>query len=216
MFGTDALNPRGNILHDRTDRHGDAAVPAGLASGLAAGTRVATTIGWRNVEGVISGDKVLTFDAGLQTVGKVTRGVLWSDPGACPAHLWPLMVPAGALGNQGPMTLLPEQSVMVESDTAEELFGDPFALMPASVLDGVRGIERVRPSTQISVTTLHFAEDQVVFGNIGALFFCPAAGDGDVISDFGAGAEDTPYRPLSAARAETLLALMAMDGHRAV
>ena len=147
---------------------------AGMADGLVAGTKVATTIGWRAVEAVSVGDKVLTFDAGMQEVTGLARGLLWAAAEPCPRHLWPLAVPVGALGNAQAMTLLPEQSVMVESDVGEEIYGDPFTLIPAAALDGLRGIVRVAPDAPVAVTVLRFARDQVVFGSAGALLFCPS------------------------------------------
>lgn len=149
-------------------------VPGGLASGLVSGTRVATRLGWRPVENITVGDQVLTFDDGMQEVTRISRGYLWMAHSPVPQTLWPLRVPAGALGNQHEMLLLPEQSVVVESDTAEKLFGDPFTLIPAAALEGYEGITRVAPTGPIEVITLHFDKDQVVFGNIGALFHCPA------------------------------------------
>ena len=118
----------------------------------------------------------LAFDGGMQTVVRVERSVLWNSPKNCPEHLWPLQVPAGALGNQREMYLLPEQNVMVESDAAEECFGDPFALIPAAALTGFREISRVKLHEEIVVYTLHFEHEQIVFACSGALFHCPPYG----------------------------------------
>ncbi|MGC9420245.1 MAG: Hint domain-containing protein, partial [Rhodovulum sp.] len=46
---------------------------AGIASGFAAGTEIATTLGWRTVETLQPGDRVLTFDHGSQPVRAVQR-----------------------------------------------------------------------------------------------------------------------------------------------
>ena len=150
---------------------------SGVMTGLAVTTKVASTMGWRKVEALTEGDKVLTFDAGMQPITKITRQQLWHGEATCPQRFWPLEVAAGALGNRDAMTLLPNQSVMIESDAAEEVYGDPFTLIPAAALEGVNGIKRVEPNTGFEVITLHFENDQVVFGNSGALFFCPAARD---------------------------------------
>lgn len=144
-------------------------------TGIVAGTRVATSIGWRAVEAVCEGDQVLTFDGGLQTVIGVTRHFL-STQSASPTS-WPLHVPAGVLGNRQPMHILPAQAILIESDTAEECLGDPFALIPAAAMDGFRGIDRSRPADWIEVVELHFAQDEIVFANIGALFLCRARRD---------------------------------------
>ena len=144
----------------------------GLASGLVHGTRVATAMGWRDVDALAVGDLVLTFDRGMQPIRAITRGALWQSDDACPESLWPLKVPVGAIGNNEPMILLPEQPIMVESDAAEELFGDPFSLINAADLDGFRGIERAIPMVELDVVQLHFDNDEVVFAASGALLFC--------------------------------------------
>ncbi len=149
--------------------------PVGLAAGLVAGTMVATAMGWRPVEALAKGDLILTFDRGLQPLRGVTRGLHWDADTLCPEALWPLRVPAGALGNQQDMTLLPEQAVMIESDTADMLYGDPFTLIDAADLDGYRGIERMPPVVEIEVIQLQFDNDEVVFANSGALVHCPNA-----------------------------------------
>ncbi len=176
MFGWTKENAQTTArMVDATGAYDGAAV--GAMTGLVAGTKVATAIGWRPVEAVAEGDQVLTFDGGMQTVVRIQRKPLWNGTGPCPARFWPLEVPAEALGNRETMYLLPEQGVVVESDAAEEFLGDPFALMPAAALDGVRGIARVALMDQVEVITLFFEEDQVVFANSGALFFCPSAHD---------------------------------------
>ncbi|WP_135506254.1 Hint domain-containing protein [Roseovarius aestuariivivens] len=161
-------------------RHGFAGLSRAATSveaGLIAGTSVATAMGWRPVEAIAEGDKVLTFDSGLQTVHKVSRIRLWSAEDDCPRQFWPLEVPAGALGNRDVMHVLPGQNVMIESDAAEDLYGDPFSLIPAEAIEGTNGVERVPPQGDIEVIVLHFADDQIVFANNGALFFCPACHD---------------------------------------
>lgn len=155
-------------------------------TGMVAGTKVATGAGWTSVETIKQGQQVLTFDGGLQTVIAVTRHVLMTDKSDTSS--WPLFVPAGALGNRADMTILPHQSVMIESDTAEKLTGDPFALIPGAALDGFRGINQDRPSDWVEVIQLHFAQDEIVFANIGALFLCHA--QADLLSDMGSSSYD--------------------------
>ncbi len=176
----------------------------GIADGLAAGTLVATAMGWRPAEAIARGDLVLTFDRGMQPVREVTRGRLWRFEERCPRSLWPLCVPAGALGNQHPMMLLPEQSVMLESDAADMIYGDPFTLVSAADLDGFRGIERVAPDMPaLEVVQLHFDGDEVVYANAGALVHCPGAPK--IALDSMAGADCSGYTVLPSSEAEMLL-----------
>lgn len=160
---------------------------SGLADagrGIVAGTRVATALGWRPVEALAPGDLVLTFDHGMQPLRQVRRRVV--APRSSVAADWPLEVPAGELGNADPLLLLPDQPLVIESDMAETLFGDPFVLITAADLDGCGGIARVCPSGLIQAVSLEFEADEVAFANSGAMFLCPAGGD---LLDAGAGEE---------------------------
>ncbi|ARE39062.1 hypothetical protein RGUI_0921 [Rhodovulum sp. P5] len=147
---------------------------ASLASGFAAGTEIATPDGPRPVETLTVGDPVLTFDNGPQPVRAIQRGVLWRGEVPCPLPLWPLEVPAGALGNATPLTLLPEQSILIESDVAEMLYGSPFVLMPARLMVGLMGIARRAPTDVVEVVMPLFDEPQIAFANGSALVFCRA------------------------------------------
>ncbi len=149
----------------------------GRLSGVESGTLVATSMGWRPVEAITAGDMVLTFDAGMQMVTNVTRERLWTKDEPCPKAFWPLEIPAGALGNREALRLLANQSIMVESDAAEDMFGDPFSLLPANAFEGICGIERVPPQSDFEVVVLQFASEQIVFAKDGTLLFCPSSRD---------------------------------------
>ena len=187
---------------------GRAAALTGIASGLVTGTRMATSIGWRAVEAIAPGDMALTFDGGMQQVRRVTRSILWSSPKNCPEHLWPMEVPAGALGNQRVMRILPEQNVLVESDAAEECFGDPFALIPAAALTGFHGIARVKPHEEVVVYTIHFNSEQIVFACSGALFHCPSDNQGSLLHTQ---ESDSHYEALPMNEAALLVECMEME-----
>lgn len=143
--------------------------------GLLAGTRIATAMGWRAVNAIAVGDLVLTFDNGLQAVTAVRRSTLWVDAIRVPEHMWSVHIPAGALGNYDDMTVLPEQGLLIESDAAMDKYGDPFAVVPAASLAGVRGITRQAPRQAIEIVTLSFDNDQVVYAEGNVMTFCPAA-----------------------------------------
>jgi len=143
--------------------------------GLMAGTHVASNLGWRPVEALAAGDKVLTFDNGLQMVLDVRRTVLFADASSVPEHMCPVTVPAGALGNRKAMHVLPEQGVLVESDAANDAHGDPFAIVTAASLVGFRGIAREFQAREIEIVTLYFAQPQVIYAEGGMLIYCPQA-----------------------------------------
>ena len=145
--------------------------------GMLAGTRVATAMGWRRVEAICEGDQVLTFDGGLQTVVAVRRQVIFSGETAADIQDWPMLVPAGALGNREEKRIPARQAVLIESDAAEAALGDPFVLMQAKDLDGICGIHRVTPEAPAFVVTLEFDNDEVVFAASGAMCICPSRSD---------------------------------------
>jgi len=184
-------------------------------TGFAVGTRLATMNGWRAVETIAVGDTVLTFDHGPQIVRAVTHGSSHEGQTVRPELRQPVMVPAGALGNAAPMLLLPEQSVMIESDVAEEMTGDPFVLLAAKSLIGLRGITRLDQAPELETVTLHFKADELIYADGGALVLAPAAVAGTATVDFMA--EDwlpAPYTVVSGHDARVLVELLADEDAR--
>ncbi|WP_432450645.1 Hint domain-containing protein [Aliiroseovarius marinus] len=153
------------------------ALPADLAdlmdpkrtgqAGMVSGTRVETAAGWRNVEHVMKGDAVFTLDGGL----RVVRGVMRS---AC-AETRGLHVPGGALGNCDDMWLMPGQEVLIEAQWAQEAFGTPLAMLPATALAGYRGISWGAMPSGAEAVSLVFDEEEVVYANSGVLLGCAGA-----------------------------------------
>ena len=141
--------------------------------GLMAGTKVASNLGWRAIEALTVGDSVLTFDNGMQEITEVRRQTFWMDAPDTPAASWPVYVPVGALDNREEMILMADQGVVVESDGAADAFGDPFAIVPAHSLAGVRGIMRAAPAQQVELIAIYFADAQVIYAEGGALIHCP-------------------------------------------
>jgi hypothetical protein len=181
-----------------------------VTNGLVTGTRVGTSIGWRQVEAIAVGDMVLTFDNGLQAVTEVTRSTAWIDAPWTASHMWPVHIPAGALGNRVDMTVLADQGLMIESDAAMDQYGDPFAVVPALALVGVRGITRQAPRQQIEIITLSFENEQVVYAEGNALVHCLASNvslnamlDGDAAN----------YGVVSVADASMLAQQLVLDDH---
>ena len=150
--------------------------PSVIAEGIVATTPIATPKGWRAAGSLGPGARVLTFDHGPQ---EVILSHLHPLSAVFPSH-WPLLVPPWALDNRDDLVLLPEQKVLIEADVAEELYGDPFALIPAQALAGWRGIDRCRPQDGASAVTLGFAEAQVVYASRGVLLSCPGGSDFDM------------------------------------
>ncbi|MFN4129173.1 MAG: Hint domain-containing protein [Paracoccaceae bacterium] len=174
--------------------------PSVIAEGIFATTPIATPGGWCPAGDLRPGAQVITFDAGNQPV---TQALVLAagDP---PPGFWPLRVPVWAMDNREELVLFPEQKVLIEADLAEDLYGDPFALIPARALEGWRGIGRCRP-LQIAVAAavqLRFARHQVIYASRGVLLSCA----GDRLADNDWQARD--YSRYSLAQARHLIACL--------
>lgn len=154
-----------------TDLAGDDVAP--ITDGLIAGTLVATDTGWKRVEDLRAGDLVVTFDNGMQAVRSTSRARLSSRRTGLPRSARPVRVPEMALGNRRAMVLLPGQAVLIESDRAEELYGDPFTLVTAEALDGHNGIARIQPDDEMDVILLEFDRDEIIYAEGTVLAHCP-------------------------------------------
>ena len=151
--------------------------------GLLPETKVASGQGWRPVQTLMPGDLVLTFDNGMQPLVDVRHHLVEAGTAPRAVETWPLLVAPGILGNKAPLTLLPGQVILVESDLAEDLYGDPFVAIEARELDGMDGITRIRPLERFMAVTLHFETDQAVFGAGGVMIVC--SGTGNLLHDQG-------------------------------
>ncbi len=181
--------------------------------GITSGTRIATDKGWRPVETLSVGQRILTFDNGPQDIIAITRAVQFVHDDIAPDFANPIHVPAGVIGNSAPMVLLPEQNVMIESDEAEGRTGDPFALIPAKALVGFRGVERFRALRPFEVFTLHFENDELVYAEGGALYLAQSTVPGDIASldDIGRYGAPAPYSAFRGREATELVAALAAD-----
>ncbi len=146
--------------------------PAVLVDGLAASQLLATPDGWVEAADLEAGDPVLTFEGGEMPVARVFRSI---QTGRVPQPFWPVWLPVGAMDNDEPAELLPAQMVMLESDLAEELHGEPFVLVPASSLVGWNGIERRAPES-LEIVHLQFETPQLVFAGRSLLLGCGGTG----------------------------------------
>ena len=170
----------------------------GRDAGLAAGTLVETAVGWRAVELLRVGDHVHTLDGGLRQVRRVERTYYGETRGGY-ALDGVLHVPGGAIGNCDAMVLMPQQQVMMMSRVAEDLLGVPMVLLPASALDGYRGISRTAVDGLVEAITLGFDDEEIVYANSGVLMQCA----GTVGSDF--------FTVLDHGRAKALVSLLDRD-----
>lgn len=142
-------------------------------AGLLAGMHIATAQGWRAAETLRVGDMVLSFDHGMQPILDIQRETVMPAENGVTDDQMPIRVPGGAVGNKNDIWLMPDQGIMVESDTVMDVRDDPFAIVPASALRGFRGIRAEMPKDPLRVTTLAFQTEEVIYIEGGLLAHCP-------------------------------------------
>lgn len=131
------------------------------------GTLIATPRGEVPVEALRVGDKVITRDDGLQEIRWLGRKDLnWSDLNAN-AHLKPVLITAGSLGDGLPerdMLVSPNHRMLVANDRTSLYFDEHEVLVSAKHLLSGSGISTVAAA---GVTYVHFMCDQheVVLSN---------------------------------------------------
>ncbi|PCJ05359.1 MAG: hypothetical protein COB16_15980 [Rhodobacteraceae bacterium] len=172
--------------------------------GFLAGTHVASNLGWRSVEALSVGDRVLTFDHGMQAIAEMHRETMLVPEGDQSDAQCPLLVPQDALHNRVPMWVMPDQGILLESDLAVDAMGDPFVVVPACTLEGYRGIHRACPGQRLELVMPRFAMDEVIYLEAGLLGFSPAPSS---LLD-AAATEDGLYRILHQDAARELIANM--------
>lgn len=128
------------------------------ASGLFSGTRISTPGSWRAVEELEIGDKVSTLEQGDQEIIGLIPGVLNVGTTLAAARQWPLMVPAGALGDNDALLLAPHMRLVVDDAAVGLLFGELSATIRVEALIGYRGIARAREAAGLTHSRLEFEQ----------------------------------------------------------
>ena len=163
-----------------------------LARGLYASTPVQTAFGWRFAGDIAVGDLVMTRDAGLVPVKQVATEFR-------PA-LWSVLLPEQALGNPQAVMLPPGQPILVRSPYAMPFSGDDLALLPATALEGWRGITPHVPARAEPILQLRLDRPALVNAGPGLHLGCDGAETAGFDLKRLMEAPTRPSLPLAAAR----------------
>jgi len=131
------------------------------------GTMIATPRGERLVEELQVGDKIITRDNGIQEIAWVGHKHLDGRQLASNPHLKPVLIKAGALGDNLPerdMLVSPNHRVLVASELTQLYFEESEVLAAAKHMTGARGIHAV---DVLATTYVHFMFErhEVVLSN---------------------------------------------------
>lgn len=149
------------------------ATAAILVDGVPASQVLATPDGWVEAGDLEPGDPVLTYENGVLPLRHVHRS---AQAAWVPPVFWPVTLPAGTMGNDHPVELLPAQMVMLECELAEEYFGEACVMVPSLALVGWNGAKRL-PPREVELVHLHFDLPQVVFAGPSLLLGCSGTGN---------------------------------------
>lgn len=140
-----------------------------IVHGVYSDTALLGPNGPRNVATLRPGELLQTFDHGPQAIASIEAvhfSIFKSTP---PPETWPLALPRGSVRGAHYRTLAPKQCLVIESDTAEEIFGDPFIIVPGTALEVLPGIERIRPSRERTLYRIQFDAPQLVLTDQGGV-----------------------------------------------
>jgi hypothetical protein len=131
------------------------------------GTLIATPTGERKVEGLQVGDRVITRDNGIQEIRWAGAKDLTGAQLAANDHMQPILIQAGALGNNLPerdILVSPQHRMLLATDQAAMYFEEREVLVAAKHLTILDGVDRVESS---GTTYIHIMFDQheVVLSN---------------------------------------------------
>jgi len=131
------------------------------------GTRIATPQGERLVEDLQPGDRVITRDNGIQEIKWVGRKDVAASELDRNAHLRPILIRKGALGNGLPehdLLVSPNHRVLVSNDKTALYFEEREVLVAAKHLTGLPGVDEV-DSLGVSYIHIMFDRHEVVLSN---------------------------------------------------
>jgi len=152
---------------------GSGCLPIGRAAsgsmGLPPSTCVKTDRGWTAVEKIETGSYVETFDDGWQPVQTIIRRKIEAVFSGEAYRTKLVRIGSNIVGNTADLYLPAAQPVLLESDVAEDLFGDPFPIVKAQSLVEADMAEEVLLCGNAELFELHFARSQLVYCSGGAV-----------------------------------------------
>lgn len=126
-----------------------------------AGTRLVTPQGWRRIERIAVGDRVMTQDHGFEVVRWIGRSTCRAE-----GALVPVLIRRGALGHDMPcrdLRVSPQHRMLLRSRIAERMTGQREVLVPARKLLGLPGIVLDHDLRTVTYLHLMFDHHEIVF-----------------------------------------------------
>lgn len=152
--GGDPTPPPGFSLGTVVSTQDQPSIPWADVPCFVAGTRILTSKGALAIETLVAGDVVLGPDGAEHRLAWVGSVTLEPAETLFQPALWPVVFPAGAIGNAVPLRLSPQHRVVLAHPVAELVMDAPEVLAPATLLVGLAGVETRRPSGPLTYVHL--------------------------------------------------------------
>ncbi len=107
-----------------------------------AGTKIATDQGWQAVEDLEEGQRVRTADNQEKEITDLGHEALKFSASREAVRDWPIIVPAGAIGNKERVVVSPDLRVVIENPAMRGKGASSRVSVRAETLIGFRGIAR--------------------------------------------------------------------------
>lgn len=130
-----------------------------------AGTLIDTISGPQPIEQIEAGDLVWTKDRGFQPLRWIGRRRVSATELARHPRLRPIVIPAGALGDQMPardLRVSPQHRVFVSSKIVRRMFDTEAVLVPAKHLVGIAGIHECEDCKGVDYFHMLFDQHEIV------------------------------------------------------
>lgn len=163
-----------------------------LIRGIYASIPVQTAFGWQVASDLGPGDLVMTLDEGLRPIADIHTELRQA--------LWSVRLPQGSIGNPETVMLPPGQPVLIKSDYAMPFSGDDLALVPATALEGWRGIAPHVPARTEPILRLFLDRATILFVGPGLMAGCDGMHDSTFDIKRLLDGPTRPTLPLAAAR----------------
>lgn len=126
---------------------------------FARGTLIMTAAGEVAVEDLAAGDMVATADHGLQPIRWIG-----SKRVSAAAHLAPVVIAAGTLGNHSPLVVSPQHRVLVSGWQAEMMFDAFELLVPAKALINDKTVRQIAGG-MVEYFHILFDTHEIIYAN---------------------------------------------------
>lgn len=138
------------------------------------GTRIATSSGWQKVEDLQKGQSVRTADNHEELIADLGHEALRFSASRDTVRDWPVILPAGAVGNAEKILVSPNLRLVIENPNAKSRNQPKRVSVRAETLIGYRGIARAPLYVDLEQVAVSFSQAATLILEGGVLTDVPS------------------------------------------